>query len=83
MEPVIMQHRAGLPPSGAIVGSSHGDCERGNTSTNVAQDQIINDLRQILDRVDALHLGLAGIHLSAAIDAIQKAGVERQAPPQA
>lgn len=78
-----MQLRAGRPSSGARIGISHGACEHCNTSTNVVQDQIINDLRQILDRVDALHLDLAGIHLSSAIDAIQKASVEGQAPPHA
>ena len=78
-----MQLRAVLPPSGATVDISHDQCERGGTSTSVVQEQIINDLRQILDRVDALGLGLAGIHVASAIDAIQKAVMEGQAPPQA
>lgn len=78
-----MQLRAVLPPSKATVGVSCDHCERGSTSTSVAQEQIISDLRQILDQVDALGLGLAGIHVASAIDAIQKAGVEGIAPPQA
>lgn len=78
-----MQLRVVHPPSGATVGISHEHCESGSTSTSVGQEQIISDLRQILDHIDALGLGLAGIHVASAIDAIQKAGVEGQVPPQA
>lgn len=50
------------------------------TLTKAAQDRIVTDLRQILDRLDSLELWVAGAHLSSAIDSIQKEGVVRQAP---
>ncbi len=41
----------------------------------VEQDRLVSDLKQLLKRVDALGLGMAGIHLSTAIDAIRTASV--------
>ena len=45
------------------------------TLTKAAQDRIVTDLRQILDRLDSLELWVAGAHLSSAIDLIEKEGV--------
>jgi hypothetical protein len=52
----------------------------GGTLTKAAQDRIVTDLRQILDRLDSLELWVAGAYLSSAIDSIQKEDVASQVP---
>ncbi len=50
--------------------------------TNVEQAQIVNDLTQILDRLDELELWLAAVHLSSSIDVILEAGEMDQVQPK-
>jgi hypothetical protein len=83
MGSTIVKLRAGSEPRGTPVVSHDEELLFEDVSAKVFQDRVISDLRRILDQLDRHQLWLAGIHLSSAIDAIQREPVVGRLPPEA
>lgn len=83
MGSATVQDITGQSPKGAAVAILGDRSCFGETLTTDLQKQIVGELKQILNRLDVLELWLPGIHLSSAIDAVQKAVPADQALPEA
>ncbi len=71
----FVQRKIGLLSKEATVSMSDNDVVTESQLTKDVQRKIVDDLNQILGRLDCLGLYLAGAHLASAIDAVQNEGI--------
>lgn len=82
MGSTTVQERVGRGSKGAAVAILGKEKSCQDSATTSVRDRICDDLQKILDELDAFDLWLAAIHVSSAIEAVQKESLVSQIPAQ-